>query len=126
MPLDYSQTSKGYRLTILSDFSLRTLYLRPLQIVLAVIASALIFIPGVSNAKYASIVIDSNSGQVRHSVNADTRNYPASLTKLMTLYLLFEAIERKKLRMNTKLKVSKALVRGEQINKSKFTFCNFF
>ena len=36
-------------------------------------------------AKYAAIVVDATTGDVLHSVNADTRNYPASLTKLMTL-----------------------------------------
>ena len=43
---------------------------------------------------------------MRHSVNADTRNFPASLTKLMTLYLLFEAVKRGKLKMDSKLIVS--------------------
>ena len=63
--------------------------------------------PHPSFGKYASIVIDSQSGKIHHSVNADTRNYPASLTKLMTLYLLFDAIDRKKINMNTKFKVSR-------------------
>ncbi|MGB1876928.1 MAG: D-alanyl-D-alanine carboxypeptidase, partial [Rhodospirillaceae bacterium] len=38
-------------------------------------------------AKYASVVIDAETGRVYHEVNADTRNYPASLTKMMTLYI---------------------------------------
>ena len=50
----------------------------------------------VSEAKYASIVIDAKTGKVRHSINANTRNFPASLTKVMTLYLLFEAIDQEK------------------------------
>ena len=73
---------------------------------LVLITFTLLAFPSVCNAKYASFVIDSGSGQVRHSVNAKTRNYPASLTKLMTLYLLFEAIEKKKFNLNSKLKVS--------------------
>ena len=73
---------------------------------LVLITFTLLAFPSVCNAKYASFVIDSVSGQVRHSVNANTRNYPASLTKLMTLYLLFEAIEKKKFNLNSKLKVS--------------------
>ena len=61
---------------------------------LVLITFTLLAFPSVCNAKYASFVIDSGSGKVRHSVNANTRNFPASLTKLMTLYLLFEAIEK--------------------------------
>lgn len=55
---------------------------------------------------YASIVVDANTGDVLHAVNADTKTYPASTTKIMTLYLLFEAMERGKLRMETPLRVS--------------------
>ena len=73
---------------------------------LVLITFTLLAFPSVCNAKYASFVIDSGSGQVRHSVNENTRNYPASLTKLMTLNLLFEAIEKKKFNLNSKLKVS--------------------
>ena len=59
-----------------------------------------------AHAKYASIVIDGASGKVLHAVNADTRNYPASLTKMMTLYLTFEALGDGRLRPNQKLFVS--------------------
>jgi D-alanyl-D-alanine carboxypeptidase len=60
-----------------------------------------------ADAKYASFVIDAKTGQVLHAINENTRNYPASLTKLMTLYLLFEALETKKLTMKSRLKVSR-------------------
>ncbi|SCA55212.1 D-alanyl-D-alanine carboxypeptidase [Candidatus Terasakiella magnetica] len=60
-----------------------------------------------SHAKYASFVMDADTGRVLHSVNADTRNYPASLTKMMTLFMLFEALEQKKVTLNTKLRVSR-------------------
>lgn len=62
---------------------------------------------GSAQARYASIVIDAESGQVLHAVNADTRNYPASLTKMMTLYMLFDALEKGKLTLKQKLPVSK-------------------
>ncbi len=62
---------------------------------------------GTAQARYASIVIDAETGQVLHAVNADTRNYPASLTKMMTLYMVFEALEKGKLKLNQRLKVSK-------------------
>ena len=59
------------------------------------LAAILIFasvIPG--QAKYASLVMDAESGRVLYEKNADTRNFPASLTKMMTLYMVFDALER--------------------------------
>ncbi|WP_417453729.1 serine hydrolase [Kiloniella sp.] len=60
-----------------------------------------------AQAKYASLVIDAHTGEVLYSRNADTRNYPASLTKMMTLYMAFDALEKGKLTMKQKLPVSK-------------------
>jgi len=57
-------------------------------------------------AKYASIVID-DSGTVLHETNADERLFPASLTKLMTLYLLFEAVESKRISWNSQFTASR-------------------
>lgn len=45
------------------------------------------------SAPYADIVIDAETGEVLHEYNADMRLHPAGLTKLMTLYVAFEAIE---------------------------------
>ncbi|WP_348984514.1 D-alanyl-D-alanine carboxypeptidase family protein [Aliiroseovarius sp. S1339] len=45
-------------------------------------------------APYAAMVIDARTGEVLHSRNADTRLHPASLTKMMTLYIAFQAIKR--------------------------------
>jgi D-alanyl-D-alanine carboxypeptidase len=69
------------------------------------------FQSSLANAKYASIVVDADSGQVLHEVNADTRNYPASLTKMMTLYLAFEALDEGRLSLNQKLRVSRRATR---------------
>ncbi len=60
-----------------------------------------------AQARYASIVIDYDTGRVLHESNADTRNYPASLAKMMTLYLAFEALERGDITLDRKLKVSR-------------------
>jgi D-alanyl-D-alanine carboxypeptidase len=62
---------------------------------------------GAAQARYASIVVDYDTGRVLHETNADTRNYPASLTKMMTLYLAFEALERGDLKLNQRLTVSR-------------------
>lgn len=75
--------------------------------VLAVFAALAALSPGKSWAKYASIVIDAETGEVLHEANADDRNYPASLTKMMTLYLAFEALEQGRLELRTRLPVSK-------------------
>jgi D-alanyl-D-alanine carboxypeptidase len=55
---------------------------------------------------YAAIVVDANSGQTLHAANSDSPRHPASLTKIMTLYLLFEQIEAGKLRLDSRLPVS--------------------
>ena len=60
-----------------------------------------------ANAKYASIVVDAHTGQVLRQRNADKGLYPASLTKMMTIYLAFEAIERGRFTLDTPLKVSR-------------------
>jgi D-alanyl-D-alanine carboxypeptidase len=57
-------------------------------------------------APYADIVVDANSGKVLHATNPEARRHPASLTKIMTLYLLFERLEAGKLKLDTQLKVS--------------------
>jgi len=55
---------------------------------------------------YAAIVVDANSGTVLHASNPDALRHPASLTKIMTLYMLFERLEAGKLKLDTRLKVS--------------------
>jgi D-alanyl-D-alanine carboxypeptidase len=55
---------------------------------------------------YAAIVVDANSGLVLHAANPDAQRHPASITKIMTLYLLFEQIESGKLRLDSSLPVS--------------------
>jgi len=55
---------------------------------------------------YSSIVVDANSGAVLQATNADSLRHPASLTKIMTLYLLFERLEAGKIKMSTEMEVS--------------------
>ncbi|ART84006.1 D-alanyl-D-alanine carboxypeptidase [Oceanisphaera profunda] len=59
-----------------------------------------------TNPRYAAIVLDADSGEVLHSEYADAARYPASLTKMMTLYLLFEAMDNKLLKLDTGMPVS--------------------
>src|SRR3546814_18569107 len=61
---------------------------------LVTLCGGVVFASSIAEARYAAIVVDADTGQVLHAVNADTRNYPASLTKMMTLYLVLEALEK--------------------------------
>jgi D-alanyl-D-alanine carboxypeptidase len=55
---------------------------------------------------FSSIVVDGNSGAVLSSNNPDASRHPASLTKIMTLYLLFERLDAGKMKLDTEMQVS--------------------
>ncbi|WP_036790568.1 D-alanyl-D-alanine carboxypeptidase [Pleomorphomonas koreensis] len=83
-------------------------------------AAAVIIAAGVSGAalaakefpsqvvpsKYAAIVVDTATGKVLYQANPDAARYPASLTKMMTLYVLFEELDRGRFKLSTPLRVS--------------------
>lgn len=81
--------------------------LRRLALVLVALVVSLGAQPAQANSKYAAIVVDYASGEVLHSRRADVSLYPASLTKMMTLMLLFDAMERGELKAENKLPVSR-------------------
>ena len=60
-----------------------------------------------STAPYAAMVVDARSGKVLHSRNADTRLHPASLTKMMTLYVVFDAIKKGEISLDSKVLISR-------------------
>ena len=60
----------------------------------------------VGSDRYASIVIDAGSGTVLSAVNADELRYPASLTKMMTLYVLFEALRDRRVTLAQQVPIS--------------------
>ena len=62
-------------------------------------------------APYAALVMDARTGEVFHSRSADRRQHPASLTKMMTLYLAFEAIRDKKISLDQKVRISRHAAR---------------
>ena len=68
-------------------------------------AQAASFIPS-SQPKYAAIVVDAASGEVLYAKRADSPRYPASITKVMTLYLTFEALESGKLKLTDRVPIS--------------------
>ncbi len=61
--------------------------------------------PG-SSAKYSALVIDAAKGDTLYQANATATRYPASLTKMMTLYLLFEALDQGRVSKTTEIPVS--------------------
>jgi len=55
---------------------------------------------------FSSLVVDGNSGEILQASNADAIRHPASLTKIMTLYLLFEELDAGRIRLDTPLRIS--------------------
>ncbi|HEY1720299.1 MAG TPA: D-alanyl-D-alanine carboxypeptidase, partial [Magnetospirillaceae bacterium] len=75
---------------------------------LLIAGSAAAFV-GVSPAAarvHGSILVDNDTGKVMQATNADVQNHPASLTKMMTLYLLFDALEKGRVHLQDPMKVS--------------------
>lgn len=59
-----------------------------------------------ANPRYAAYVMDAKTGQVLFSRNGDAERYPASLTKMMTLYMLFEAMESGRVAKSTPIPIT--------------------
>ncbi|OCP17197.1 SPOR domain-containing protein [Ensifer sp. LC163] len=78
------------------------------RIVLAgAVASVAFAAPALANPKYSGIVVDAKTGKVLYGEDADELRYPASLTKMMTLYLAFEALEAGRITKSTPVPFSK-------------------
>ena len=60
-----------------------------------------------ANGKYAGIVIDAKTGKTLYSYRADSIRYPASLTKMMTMYMMFEALAERKMTKKTRIRMSR-------------------
>ena len=73
---------------------------------LALLVGSLFCFLGTAHASYASFVVDASTGQVINQVNPDELNHPASLTKMMTLYLTFQALQTGRLKLDQQLPVS--------------------
>ncbi len=63
--------------------------------------------PAAAQDRYAAIVMDARTNEVLLEDQADARRFPASLTKMMTLYMIFEALERGELTLETRLTASR-------------------
>ncbi len=72
-----------------------------------VVTIVLLGVANTAAAQPSVLVVDAASGRTLRNIGADTIRYPASLTKMMTLYLLFEALDRKQVKLNSRMKVSR-------------------
>lgn len=77
-----------------------------LRACLALLALACAAAPAAAQERYAAFVANMDSGEVLHAVRDGASRHPASLTKVMTLYMLFEAIKRGELTLESPLPVS--------------------
>ena len=79
-----------------SSFSFKAIIIAALAVTIVAAGAASAFA-----AKSAAIVVDAKTGKVLYSADANGRRYPASLTKMMTLYLTFEAMAKGRISKNT-------------------------
>ncbi|ERL50744.1 hypothetical protein BJB45_19300 [Halomonas huangheensis] len=77
-----------------------------ITIVLLLVSSLMTNVVWAGNPRYAGIVVDSETQEILYAENADEPRYPASLTKMMTLYLLFEALDGRSMSLGHPLAVS--------------------
>ena len=68
--------------------------------------TAVLEVQPIRSDKYAAIVVDANTGRTLYASSADDVRYPASLTKMMTLYMLFEALDSGRVSKSTQIPVS--------------------
>ncbi|KJE36504.1 D-alanyl-D-alanine carboxypeptidase [Thalassospira sp. HJ] len=89
----------------------RTLCMRglvPVLLCLVAIISVTVLSPSAALARtYTAMIIDGDTGETLHEYRPDHKVYPASLTKIMTLYMVFDALEHGKVSLSTRMKVSK-------------------
>lgn len=89
----------------------RTTFLRAVAAILVTFALGLSTaapVQAIENLrKYAGVVVDAKSGKVLYEHEADSRRYPASVAKVMTLYVLFQELQAGNLSLSTKMTVSR-------------------
>lgn len=97
-PINHSETQNTLRRTMFARFSI---------CLAALFGLCLLSIPTYAQDRYASIIVDADNLDVLHARQIDELRFPASLTKVMTLYLVFDEIEAGRLNLSDSLRVSK-------------------
>ena len=86
---------------------LRSAYAPLARAILVLVAVLLaLSVPADAKPRFSAIAVDARTGKVLYAKDADGLRYPASLTKMMTLYLVFQDLEAGKIKLKTKLQVS--------------------
>jgi len=100
-----------YRVAFLARTPLRATFTRATFVLTVAIWLGLQLAPqaqAIENLRrYAAIVVDAKTGEVMYEDSADARRYPASVAKVMTLYILFQELEAGNLRLDTRMTVSR-------------------
>jgi D-alanyl-D-alanine carboxypeptidase len=78
-----------------------------ISILAVTVSVGLACVPAAVEASVSSVVVDAGTGRTLQANDADRPRYPASLTKMMTLYLLYDALARGKIKMSTRMRVSR-------------------
>lgn len=86
-------------------------YDRGLAIVMMLVLSLFVMAsahqPASARPAFSAVTVDASTGKIIYSKNIDSKRYPASLTKVMTLYIMFQEIEAGRMSFSTPMKVSK-------------------
>lgn len=94
-----------------NDFLPSRMTARRLLCVIGIVLLSLIAVSANSHTAFArtytALIVDGDTGQVLHEYRADQKVYPASLTKIMTLYMLFDALDSGKVSLATQMPVSR-------------------
>ena len=96
----------GHQGKLTTPAVLRTLLLASLTIVASMIASPGSARAQVGSARYSAIIVEARTGKIIMGVNQDEPRFPASLTKLMTLYMTFEALRDRRVQLTSYVPVS--------------------
>ncbi len=97
---------QGWRSERNSAGALRQAGHAALGLLVAMMLAVQVAAPAAANPRFAAVVVDAGSGKVVFARNADEARFPASLTKIMTLYLLFEDLKAGRVTLDTKFPVS--------------------
>jgi len=103
----HSQGSRmGHQGKLTTPAAFRMLLLASLAIVASMIASLGSAWAQVGSARYSAIIVEARTGKIIMGVNQDEPRFPASLTKLMTLYMTFEALRDRRVQLTSYVPVS--------------------
>lgn len=106
--IPFAGTTRGPRIAMqMQTPTNRTSLLPWMAMVVGAVAVLFSSVGADAKPRKTALIIDANTGRTLHAEHPDAAVYPASLTKLMTIYLAFEAIEHHKLSWNTRIRISK-------------------